>query len=261
MVKSMINNKIESQESIIHLTDVPVLGKIIHNHRKTSNVMYEFPKSSIAESYRLLRINLEYYFRGMARKVIMVTSCTEGDGKSFNALNIAMSYAQLNQKTMLVDFDLRKPTSYFAKEEGSLMGLSSYYTDRVNLEEIIFHSPHRKMDYIPSGPIPPSPVELIALGKTKELLDKLKESYDCIILDTTPLAQVGDAYLLMEFSDLNVIIARYNHTLKKVFALIMKDLKQKSINNVCVVLNDNRLFHEQYGYGYGSDKKRGKRRD
>jgi tyrosine-protein kinase Etk/Wzc len=259
-IKKVVNNKIESQENIIQLTEVPVLGKIMHNHKKTNNVMFEFPKSSIAESYRLLRINLEYYFRGIPHKIIMVTSCTEDDGKSFNALNIAMSYAQLNQKTILVDFDLRKPTGYFAKEEGSLVGLSSYYTDRIKLEEIIFHSPHRKMDYIPSGPIPPSPIELIALGRTKELFDQLKESYECIILDTTPLAQVGDAYLLMEYTDLNMVIARYNHTLKKVFALIMNDLKQKCINNVCVVLNDNRIFNEQYGYGYGYDKKQGKKR-
>jgi tyrosine-protein kinase Etk/Wzc len=255
-LKSMVNDKIESQEIIERLTEIPVLGKIMHNHRKTNNVMFEYPRSSIAESYRALRTNLEYQFREVPRKVILVTSSIEGEGKSFNALNIAMCYAQLDRRTILMDFDLRKPTGYFAKEEGSLVGLSSYYSGRSKLEEIILKSPHEKLDYIPSGPLPPSPMELLALGKTKELLDLLKDTYDCIILDTTPLAQVSDAYLLMDYADIKVIVARYNYTIKKVFSLIMKDLKQKNIDNLCIVLNDNLIYRDQYGYGYGYNKKR-----
>lgn len=255
IAKSAVNNKIESLENMERLTNNPILGKIMHNHRKTNNVMFEFPKSSIAESFRALRTNIEYQFREIPRKVIMVTSSIEGEGKSFNALNLAMSFAQLNRRTILIDLDLRKHTGYFAKEEGSLEGLSSYYTERCNLEEIILKSPHEKLDYVPSGPLPPNPMELLALEKTKELLDQLKNSYDCIILDTTPLAQVSDAYLLMDYSDVKVVVARYNYTLKKVFSLVMKDLSQKGINNVCIVMNDNRVYSDQYGYGYGYNKK------
>ena len=256
MMKSVMNTKLESQENIERLTDIPVLGKIPHNHRKTNNIVLEFPGSVIAEAYRALRTNLEYHFKGVPRKVILVTSSIEREGKSFNALNLAMSYAHLNRKTILVDFDLRKPTSYFAKEEGSLVGLSSYYTNRVSLEEIIIQSPDEKIDYIPSGPIPANPMELMALDKTNELLDNLKDTYDCIVLDTTPLAQVSDAYLLMDLSDIKVVVARYNYTLKKVFSQILKDLKLKGIENVCIVMNDNRIYNDQYGYGYGYNKKK-----
>jgi Mrp family chromosome partitioning ATPase len=98
-------------------------------------------------------------------------------------------------------------------------------------------------------------MELLTLRKTKEMIDQLKESYECVILDTTPLAQVSDAYLLMEYADVKIVIARYNYTLKKVFSFIMRDLKQKGINNACVVLNDNRVYSDQYGYGYGYNKK------
>jgi capsular exopolysaccharide synthesis family protein len=137
-----------------------------------------------------------------------------------------------------------------------LVGLSSYFTDRASLDEIILHSPHDKLDYISSGPIPPDPVELLAHDKTGKLIDELKSNYDLIVLDTTPLAQVTDAYLLVDYTDVSVIIARYNYTIKKVFSLIMKDLKQKNIKNVCIILNDNRVYHDQYGYGYGYNKKR-----
>jgi tyrosine-protein kinase Etk/Wzc len=86
----------------------------------------------------------------------------------------------------------------------------------------------------------------------------LREQYDCLVIDSSPLAQVSDAYLLMDYADIRIIVARYNHTLKKVFHLVMNDLKEKNIENVCVVLNDNKVYRDQYGYGYGyEEKKRG----
>lgn len=257
IVKSALNNKIENQESIEHLTELPVLGKIMHNRKKTDNVVFEYPKSNIAESYRTLRTNLEYHFRNNPRKVILITSSLECEGKSFNAMNLAMSYAQLNKRTLLIDFDMRKPTDLFSKEEGSILGLSSYYTERASLEEIITKTPHDLMDYISSGPLPPNPMELLSIGKTNEMMETLKNSYDCIILDTPPLAQVSDAYLLMDYADIHVIVVRQNYTLKKVFAHVMRDLNQKNIENTCIILNDNRFYLDQYGYGYGYNKKHG----
>ncbi len=214
------------------------------------------PRSVIAESFRALRTNLEYQYRGMHRKVILVTSCIEGEGKSFSALNLAMSYAQLGQRTLLMDFDLRKPTSYFNKPDDLPIGLSTFYLNGTSHDELILHSPYEKLDYIQSGPIPPNPMELMAMSKTELLINHLKTIYDCIILDTSPLAQVSDAYLLMDYADIKIVIARYNYSIRKVFSLIMKDLKQKNQSNVCVVLNDNKIYSDQYGYGYGYNKKK-----
>lgn len=253
-LKSSFNNKIETQDQIEKITNIPVLGKIPHNRKKTNNVVFEHSNSTISEAYRALRTNLEYYVRGGHKKIIMVTSSIENEGKSFNALNIAMSYAQFNRKTILIDFDLRKNTNYFNNSE-NLLGLSSYLINKANLEDIIIKSPHIKLDYISSGPIPPNPVELIGLDKTEKLFNLLKEQYDYIIIDTPPLAQVTDAYLLIEQADVKVLIARYNYTLKRIFSFVIKDLKQKDIKNVCIILNDNRIFKEQYGYGYGYAKK------
>ena len=161
-----------------------------------------------------------------------------------------MSYAQLDRMTVLVDIDMRKATTFINQKE-SLVGLSSYLADQIGLEEILLPSPHKKLDYIPSGPIPPNPSELLALGRTRELFDHLMDTYDCIILDTSPLAQVSDAYLLLDLADITVIVTRYNVTSRKVFSLVMNDLKDKNIDNACIVMNDNRVFRDQYGYGYG----------
>ncbi len=164
MIQKALNNKIETQDSVERLTNIPVLGKIMHNHKKTDNVVFEFPKSPIAESYRVLRTNLDFSMKGDNHKIIMITSSITGEGKSFNALNIAMSYAQLGRNTILLDFDLRKPTSYFSNNEENKLGLSSFLINKASLKDIIHKSPDDKLDYINSGPIPPNPAELLALG-------------------------------------------------------------------------------------------------
>jgi capsular exopolysaccharide synthesis family protein len=261
MIRYALNNKVETQDDIERLTVVPVLGKILHNKYKTANVMFEFPKSNIAESYRALRTNLDFYVRGGQKKVIMVTSSMEGEGKSFIALNIAMSYAQLGRKTILLDFDMRKPKIYFNEQAEAKEGLSSYLINSANLEDIIIKSPHDNLDYILSGVLPPNPTELMALDITEKLIAQLKNDYDCIVMDTTPLAQVTDAYLLINYAEVKVMVARYNYTIKKVFSLVMKDLSQKKVDHVCIVLNDNRFNRDQYGYGYGYNKTEKRKRE
>jgi tyrosine-protein kinase Etk/Wzc len=171
-----------------------------------------------------------------------------------------MSYAQLGRRTILLDFDLRKPKKYFADAKETQEGLSSFLIDEARIEDIIIKSPHERLDYIQSGILPPNPIELIALVKTEELITKLKEIYDIIVLDTTPLGQVSDAYLLLDHSDIKIVIARYNCTLKSVFSFVMKDLNQKNVSNICIVLNDNRFYRDQYGYGYGYYNNKGIRR-
>jgi tyrosine-protein kinase Etk/Wzc len=101
----------------------------------------------------------------------------------------------------------------------------------------------------------------MALDKTEKLITCLKNDYDYIVMDTTPLAQVTDAYLLMDQAELKIIIARQNLSLKHVFSLVMKDLQLKKVGNICIVLNDNRIYRDQYGYGYGyRNKGKGKKR-
>jgi len=225
--------------------------------------MLEFPKSNIAESFRTLRTNLDFYMRGGQKKIIMVTSCLEHEGKSFIAQNLAMSYAQLGRKTIMLDFDLRKSKSYFNEQDATSKGLSSYLIDESRFEDIVSHSPHDKLDYVTSGILPPNPVELLALDKTSRLFLRLRNEYDIIVLDTAPLAQVTDAFLFIEHAELKIVVSRCNFTFKRVFSLIMKDLNHKNIPNVCVVLNDNRIFSDQYGYGYGyydTERKRRKKK-
>lgn len=257
--KSVTKEKIDNDDRIDRLTDAPLLGKIPHSRLKTSNVVFEYPQSTIAEAYRALRTNIEYQYKNKPHKVIMVTSSIEDEGKSFTALNIAMIYAQLGRRTLLLNFDFRKPVGYFNAKEDLQIGLSSYFVDKTNVDEIILKSPHSNLDFIPSGPIPPNPIEILSSDEVPEFISQMKEQYDCVVLDTTPLAQVSDAYLLLDYADIKIVVARYNYTLKKVFHMIMDDLKQKKTDNLYVVLNDNQVNKGQYGYGYGYENKKHKK--
>jgi capsular exopolysaccharide synthesis family protein len=259
--KTEMNEKVVSQEDIERITKFPLLGKIPVNNFKIRNIMFEHPNSNISESFRALRTNIDFYSKGLHKKVLMVTSCLEKEGKTFIATNLAMSYAQLGRKTILVDFDLRKPETYFDDKDSRSAGLSTYLIDKIKLADIIKKSPHNKLDYIPSGLLPPNPAELIGLDSTEKLISSLKESYEIIVLDTTPLAQVTDAYLLINLADFKLVITRQNYTLKKVFLATIKDIQQKEVENVCIVLNDNKIIDSQYGYGYGyhNNGKSGKR--
>lgn len=116
-VKSVLNTRLDSLDSIERLTTAPVFGKIMHNRKKCKNGLYEPPSTIVIESFRALRTNIQFQFKDLSHKVIMVTSCIEGEGKSFNSLNLAMSYAQLGHRTIIINFDLRKPRQYFSEEE------------------------------------------------------------------------------------------------------------------------------------------------
>lgn len=249
--KTLVNSKIESQESVEQITDLPVIGKIMHNKSRIRNVMAEFPESNIAESYRTLRTNLEYHFRGMPKKLIMVTSCVPGEGKSFIALNLAMCYAQLGCHTLLINCDLRKETDYFPAGPKSSVGISSWFNYDLEIADIILHSPYKNLDVIQTGPLTVNPTEMLSTGQTDRLIDQLKAMYDCVVLDTSPVALVSDPYLLMNYADIKLMIARYNYTRKDVFRLIVKDLVTKNIKSTCIVMNDNTSSNSQYGYGYG----------
>ncbi|MFB6320149.1 GumC family protein [Saccharicrinis sp. FJH54] len=257
-----LKTKIESREDLEHITNAPILGTILHNrNKKESNIFKTNPQSNIAESYRTLRTNLNFYLKKDEPKCILMTSSVSGEGKSFSAVNMAGSYASLGEKTILVNCDIRKSTP-LQKVRDKKTGLSTYLSGYNTIEEIIQDGEMDNLSYIPAGSIPPNPMELLASSKTKELFNYLQSNYDCIILDTTPMAQITDAYMLIPYASMCIVVTRYKFTRKKILRVVLKDLKQKGIDNVGLILNDNKLAQEQYGYGYGyygSDKK-GKKR-
>ena len=150
-----------------------------------------------------------------------------------------------------MSFDLRRPNIYNIFHLKGKQGLSSYLSNNCNYEDIIYHSNIENLDVIPAGQVPPNPSELIASNKTDDLFSKLKEEYDYIVLDTPPVGLVTDAFLLVKYSSTNLFVVRHNYTSKRMFQTLIRNLNQKDIQNVNIIVNDIRLKTKGYEYQYG----------
>ncbi|HYX05466.1 MAG TPA: CpsD/CapB family tyrosine-protein kinase, partial [Bacteroidales bacterium] len=251
MLRDFFNNKITDKRDIEHMTKIPVIGIIFHNTKKTTTVISDHPKSAISESFRSVRTNLQILSQGKTKQLLVVTSSSSGEGKSFTAINLASAFALFGRKTLLLGFDLRRPMLYQDFGLTNMLGISSYLSNRALLEDIIQPTPLENLDLISAGPIPPNPVELIASDKTSEFIARLRNIYDYIIIDTAPVGVVADTYLLMNYADVNVFVARQNTTIKQNFATTIQNIENNKISNLTVLLND--VYPKKSGYGYGYD--------
>ncbi len=212
------------------ITDVPIVGKIIHNIDSSSIVLATDPTSPISDAYRSLRTNLEFYTKGKENAVILVTSTMGNDGKSFTSLNLASSFAFNDKKTIVLGFDLRKPSELF-KEFGTenVPGISSYLIGKSEIEDLIIKTPINNLDLIHAGVVPPNSLELISSDKTNLIIKKLRSIYDYIIIDSAPVGLLPDAFVLMKHSDINLIVVRHNFTIKDYFIETIQDLEKKEL--------------------------------
>jgi len=239
MLMSIINETVTEKRDVEKVTNTPILATIARNDHKSMVPLIDVPKSSISESFRSLRTSLQFFHKNKENSRFLVTSSASGDGKTFLSINLAIAYSYFGKKTLLIEFDLRNPKiSKYLNLENS-KGLSSYLVNDVSLEDIIQHSKIKNLDIITSGELPPNPVELMASENTKNLMEILQSIYDYIIIDSPPIGVVTDSYLLMDYSDINVFAVRLNHTNKKLFASLIKDVQQKEIQNFGIVINDD----------------------
>ncbi len=256
LVKTSIGTENEAEE----LLNFPVLGKIYHNDKSKVNVVEEYPQKLVTENFRHLFVGLKYFLKNAGCKTILISSTTEGEGKSFIALNTSITLANKGYKTIVLSFDLRKVgLSAFLKNYGSHrniknVGLTEYMTGQMKISDIIRKTHNENLDFIMSGTIAPNPGELISSEQSVKLFDDLKLKYDYIIVDTSPIGLVSDAYNLMNFADLNIIVLRLKKTPRGDFEKLQQDLVEKDIK-ACMVIND--LYNKRRsGYGYYSEKRK-----
>jgi capsular exopolysaccharide synthesis family protein len=251
ILQDYFNDKLTDAKTIEGISVYPVVGNILHKKGEDENVIYDAPHSAIAEAFRSVRTNFQFLSVGKDVPVALVTSAGQGEGKSFVSINLATSFAFYQRKTVLVSFDLRRPNIYNIFHLKGKQGLSSYLSNNCNYEDIIYHSNIENLDVIPAGQVPPNPSELIASNKTDDLFSKLKKEYDYIVLDTPPVGLVTDAFLLVKYSSTNFFVVRHNYTSKRMFQTLIRNLNQKDIQNVNIIVNDIRLKTKGYEYQYG----------
>ena len=248
-VKTFMDDTISGEQMVQSLTKLSSIGKIYHSkgRKKQSVVMLDSSRSAIAESIRTVRTNIQYLLKENSHQIILLTSSISGEGKSFSSLNIAVSLSLLGSKTILLDFDLRKPNVYTSFKAENEFGVSSLISGKATLEDIRISTGITNFDFIPAGPIPPNPSELIGSEKTALLIEKIKTKYDYIVIDTPPLGLVTEAFLLMKYADLKIFVVRENVTPRKQLAPLLKEIEDKNIANACWLLNDVDIRDTYYG--------------
>jgi capsular exopolysaccharide synthesis family protein len=259
-VLELFNDKVTSRHDIEKATEATILGEVGHSYGNNTLIVTAGNRKVIAEQFRILRSNLQYVLPNTPKPVIMVTSSFSGEGKSFISTNVGAVMALASRKTIILEFDIRKPKIVSGLGMSKRNGLTHFILGKAKIEDLILPiEGFNNLFVLPCGPIPPNPAELLLDTKFDELFTYLRREFDVVIMDTAPVGMVSDAMALSRFADCTLYIVRQGHTFKKQIGLIEAYNRDKKLPKISIVLNDVKVQagygsygYNQYGYGYGS---------
>ena len=255
--------KIEGHEDVARLTTLPIIGDVAIASEtaktKADIVVHENQNNVMEEVFRSIRSNIQFMLKE-DQKVIMFTSTTSGEGKTFTAANLAVSFALLGKKVLVMGLDIRKPrlTNLFELKDKNIGITNLLVHDNPTREDIcanILNSGvNRNLDIMPAGPIPPNPAELVSRESLDNIFATLRKEYDYIIVDTAPVGLVTDTLMIARVADLTVYMCRADYTPKSSFEFINSLSAQKKLPQVSIVINGIDMSKKKYGYYYGYGK-------
>ena len=238
ILRSLFNFKITSPEYIQQLINRPPVSTIFSIPEKNENFIIDDPNSASTENFRALRSIVFRKLPGTKSKIILITSAQPQDGKSFISYNLALSIAMVGKKTLIIDGDLKRPTLHKKFQYENKSGLSDYLLDNVSLNEIISNTAIPNLSFIPGGPQMPNTTELIEAGGLDVLINSVREQFEYIIIDTSPIGFMADAFLMTHYADYILITVRNNSTMKESFTNVLANLNSNSITNYDIIFND-----------------------
>lgn len=257
---SFFRYKVEGHEDVAQLTELPIIADVAvasENVKQKAGIVVQANKNNqIDEIFRSMRTNIQFMLQG-DQKVILFTSSTSGEGKTFNAANLAVSFALLGKKVILCGLDIRKPAL------GRLFGISDHFegiTSLLTLDKVTKDAlaaqiqksgVNDNLDLLLAGPVPPNPTELLARENFADVANMLRQQYDYVIFDTAPVGLVTDTLQIGQQADITVFVCRADYTPKSSFGLLNTLAKEKKLPNPCVVLNGIDMSRRKYGYYYG----------
>ena len=264
--RNLLNTRVENRKDVEkELKGFSLIGEIPIIKKVDSQIIRVNDRSVLAESFRILRTNLQYFFINKVKdkdsKAIFVTSTIKGEGKTLTAFNLALTLSYSGNKVALVGADIRNPQlqRYLPKEDRKHQGLTEFIVDSsLGINEVIVPSEFENIDIVLSGVIPPNPAELLLQDRVGVFFKELKEIYDYIIVDTAPSMLVTDTFLICKYSDIMLYVIKANHTDKKLLEFPNDAVKDGKLKNVALVLNgvsmNNFGYGNKYGYAYSKEK-------
>jgi capsular exopolysaccharide synthesis family protein len=262
-LRQVMDQRLKSVDEISEVLQLSVLGTVPHSdsggdRSRAGQMVALAPRSSVAEALRTLRTALHFGLAGQDVRIIAVTSPVPGDGKTTIASNLAIAMAQANQRVLLIDADLRKPSQHIIFNLSPEVGLASVLGDRRPLEEAIIHTDIPSLDVLPCGPLPSNPVELLNNGYFAEILEVLKARYDKIVIDSPPVMPVADARVIAAISEATLLVLRAERSTRRMGLGARNELWRVRATRLGVVLNGVPArkqgaygYGDSYGYGYG----------
>ena len=259
-IVNFMRYKIEGHDDVAKLTSLPIIADVAVASEtaktKADIVVHENQNNQIEEVFRSLRTNLQFIM-AENEKVVLFTSSTSGEGKTFTAANLAVSFAFLDKKVVLVGLDIRKPRL------AELFEINDHQHGITNLltqpdptaadvkKQILKSGISNNLDILMAGPIPPNPAELVARKSLDQVIDILKETYDYVLIDSAPVGLVTDTLQIGRVANATVFLCRADYTPKEAFGYINDLAKEKKLPNMCVVINGIDMSKKKYGYYYG----------
>lgn len=258
----LLNNTIHSVKDVIKNSPFQLIGMVRHTNSNDPLLVAKNPRSAFTEMFRVIRTRIEFIAQRKKNIMIMITSGESGDGKTYFCTNLACIYGMASPKTVLVDMDIRKPSIIQRFNIQQTNGVTNFFINECTLDDIIIKMPDVDFDFIPSGAVPPNCGELIRSEKLVDMFRELRSRYDYIIVDTSPIGIVADAYALAMQADVNLFIVRNEKTNKSFYKKLTAQLKLDNVPNLYTVINDISLDvtsyyssyysrSNNYGYGYG----------
>ena len=252
--------KIEGHDDVARLTKLPIIADVAIASNKAKGkadiVVHENKNNQMEEIFRSMRTNLQFMLKE-GQKVVLFTSSTSGEGKTFTAANLSVSFGLLGKKVILVGLDIRRPRL------AELFGINDHKHGITNLlvkdnpttedlqEQILPSGVNKNLDLLMAGPIPPNPAELIARNSLDIIINLLKEKYDYIMIDTAPVGLVTDTLQIARIADASIYMCRADYTPKSSFNFINALANEKKFPNMAIVLNGIDMSKRKYSYYYG----------
>ena len=262
-ILQLLRYKIEGHEDVAKITSLPIIADVAVASESvkdaSSIVVHENQNNQIDEIFRSMRTNIQFMM-SEGQKVILFTSATSGEGKTFNAANLAVSFALLGKKVILLGLDIRKPAlgrlfNITDRQAGITTLLVKDHVTEADLNSQIRESgANKNLDLLLAGPVPPNPTELLARSNVKDILELLKLQYDYIILDTAPIGLVTDTLQIGKYADVTCFVCRSDYTPKASLALVNTLYAEKKLPNIGIVINGIDMSKKKYGYYYGYGK-------
>ena len=259
-VLSLLRYRIEGHDDVMRLTALPILADVAiasdTAKTKADIVVHENKNNQMEEIFRSMRTNLQFML-GENDKVIMFTSTTSGEGKTFNCANLAVSFALLGKKVLIVGLDIRKPRL------AELFEINNHHNGITPLmtmeepkwsdiaEQILPSGVNKNLDLLMAGPIPPNPAELMARPSLEVIFNVLRDKYDYILVDTAPVGLVTDTLQVGRVADATIYMCRADYTAKSSFELINGLANDEKLPNMSIVINGIDMSKKKYGYYYG----------